>query len=221
MIQGIIAMYRLSRRRALLGSLTLLAGCEQGASVAPPNTPAVAAAFPAVGSTWTVRVTNSASNRTYEMELTAITTTYHGKPAYAFSAPGFLEVYDPETFNFKAVLVNDQEKAAYDPDFGNFSWPLWVGKSWTSTMKVKGDIADYFSVHRKVVALEKISVPAGDYDAYRIELYPGANMDPGLKETVWYAPSVRLPVKTIFNRSAQAEAGRAVITIELVTPPAR
>ena len=68
-----------------------------------------------------------------EVRLTAIATSYHGAPAYGVQNGSEVLVFNPETFNQMATISNGREAETITPDIQNFSWPLWVGKSWRAS----------------------------------------------------------------------------------------
>jgi hypothetical protein len=94
-------------------------------------------------------------------------------------------------------------------DRRNLSFPLEVGKSWTYSNHVEFkdmDGATRMDAGVTVAAYEKVSVPAGQFDAFKIEAKgklgqqgaAGAGaMD--FTETSWYAPSARAIVKQVYR----------------------
>jgi hypothetical protein len=92
----------------------------------------------------------------------------------------------------------DIENAKFDPYYPLFDFPLSVGKSWKKqyrTTFANGDSSSSF-LEAKVTTFEKITVPAGSFDAFRVEYSTesmsadaNANISKG-KVTVWYAPAV-------------------------------
>lgn len=83
------------------------------------------------------------------------------------------------------------------------SFPLEIGKKWdykfTFANKLNAGKGRQ-QVEAQVVAYEKVKVPAGEFDAFKIE-YKGfwnndTNRSSGrVKTTSWYAPAARSPVK--------------------------
>ncbi|MFW5969883.1 MAG: hypothetical protein ACOCP9_04535 [Halofilum sp. (in: g-proteobacteria)] len=73
--------------------------------------------------------------------------------------------------------------------------PLRPGKKWTQHFRdVIGGVA--MSVHVDVTARERVTVPAGTYDVYRLEIDERrAGAEEGARQTCWYAPEIRFPVK--------------------------
>ncbi len=98
----------------------------------------------------------------------------------------------------------DVVSARYDPLLREFSFPLQVGKKWSATadkMLFSSGKHGRFSIEGSVVALEKVTVPAGTFEAYKIELHLNAistDEDANIGntvETIWYAPLVKRHVK--------------------------
>jgi hypothetical protein len=102
----------------------------------------------------------------------------------------------------------------YDPSLMRFEFPLQAGKKWNGTfdkMLLTNGKHGKFYVKAEVGALEKVSVPAGGFDAYKVTLTYDATatdddaMTGQTVETIWYAPTVKNVVKsdTAFTRDGQ------------------
>ncbi len=98
----------------------------------------------------------------------------------------------------------DVGSARFAPFLKTLDFPLEVGKKWTGEadkMLFSNGRHGKFFVKGEVAALEKIVVPAGTFDAYRINLSleaAGTDEDVGIGhtvQTIWYAPSVKRYVK--------------------------
>jgi hypothetical protein len=107
--------------------------------------------------------------------------------------------------------------AKYDPYLKEFEFPLQVGKKWKSSadkMLFSNGKHGKFYLKSEVVALEKITVPAGTFDAYKITVAldaTGTDEDANIGhtiETYWYAPSVNRYVKSIneFSRDGRVRS---------------
>jgi hypothetical protein len=99
-------------------------------------------------------------------------------------------------------MTRDGNGTTYEPSNGYLSFPMTVGKSWdfhhvrrftSGTLDVSG--------HAKVVAFERVQVPAGSFDAYKIESR-GTNAkqlerlySAPFTATYWYAPNVKKIIK--------------------------
>jgi hypothetical protein len=112
-------------------------------------------------------------------------------------------------FNLTDVKRGDIVTETYSPAWQYYSFPLEVGKQWSS---------DFTSVTRerkrrtrfqwtaRVEAIEKITVPAGTFDTFKIrytgnyQTSDGASSWTGQRiETIWYAPAVKRHVKSEFD----------------------
>lgn len=197
----------------------VVAACD--ASQSPPAGAFVAEAnAPKIGQSWVWRSTNSATGKTTNSTATAVEATYQGKPAFGVKYGSSIEVHDPKTFNWLATMSGTRVTASADPDSQAMNWPLWVGKGWTQSYTlttVDGTVSRSF--YKTVAAFEDVTVAAGTFKAFRIEISPGRNIDPGFHATVWYAPSIGWNVKSIDQTSGKAIATSRTITGELVEAP--
>ncbi|HXX75223.1 MAG TPA: hypothetical protein VEI50_08845 [Nitrospiraceae bacterium] len=98
----------------------------------------------------------------------------------------------------------DMVTAQYDPYLKRFEFPCQVGKAWQSTadkMLFANGKHGKFVIKGEVASFEKVSVPAGTFDAYKIVLTMDAvSTDEDIrvgqtKEIHWYAPLVKNDVK--------------------------
>lgn len=111
----------------------------------------------------------------------------------------------------------DVISAQYDPSLKTLSFPLQVGKKWNATadkMLFANGKHGKFVLKGEVVALEKITVPAGTFDVYKVVLTldatttdENANIGNTI-ETHWYAPAVKNDVKyeNIFSRDGRVRS---------------
>jgi hypothetical protein len=88
-----------------------------------------------------------------------------------------------------------------------YHWPLWVGKTWECEFvdRVRGGPSLPLAVRYTVEALDRVRVPAGEFDALRIVrsarlLVPGEDY---LTRTqvVWYAPAIGVEVRQLLGES--------------------
>jgi hypothetical protein len=103
-----------------------------------------------------------------------------------------------------------------DPRF--VDWPMAVGKKWSFNYVQEGKAPRYsarWTYDAEVVGQEKVKVPAGEFDTFKI-VYKGSwNNDTGRTNgsasvTSWYAPAARASVKT------EVQAGNTYNQTELV-----
>lgn len=168
-----------------------------------------------VGDRWSWQHTNGLANEkdftiiedVVEVSDNEIRTRRRVKGKYEIGITTYSREWNP-------IDVGD---AQYTPNLKAYTFPLAVGKKW------KGD-ADKrllfrgkhgrFYLDGEVVAFEKITVPAGTFDAYKINLVlnaHGTDEDVNIGntvETIWYAPSVKRYVKleNIFKRDGRVRS---------------
>jgi len=108
----------------------------------------------------------------------------------------------------------DVGSARYQPNLNVFAFPLQVGKKWDGNadkMLFTNGKHGKFQLKGEVVAFEKVTVPAGTFDAYKISIAIDAvatDEDANIGHTVetyWYAPSVKRYVKSenVFSRDGR------------------
>ena len=113
------------------------------------------------------------------------------------------------------ALIRDRD-VEYRPDDGALRFPLAVGRSWRHQyVRVvhRGGVPDReeeMVIEATVKAYERIDVPAGMLDAFRVESVI-RDATGALRATYWYAPSV----KTIVRYHARAATGLAMARPEL------
>jgi len=100
-----------------------------------------------------------------------------------------------------------------DPYYPNLSFPLSVGKTWSQKVRFVAKYEQEKTIEAdldgKVVGWEQVAVPAGTFEALKIEIsgpYKGSsgnfNWKGYLREFVWYAPEAKRPVRTRYEDSA-------------------
>jgi hypothetical protein len=98
----------------------------------------------------------------------------------------------------------DVVAAQYTPNLKEYVFPLETGKKWDGSADKRlfsnGKHGKFF-LKGEVVAFEKVTVPAGTFDAYKINMVIdayGTDEDANIGNTVetyWYAPSVKRYIK--------------------------
>lgn len=92
------------------------------------------------------------------------------------------------------------------PYYPNFSFPLWVGKTWKGKVAFESTDQPGKEVHAelegRVVGFESVTVPSGTFFALKIELggsYRARNLEGSwtgrIEDTLWYSPQVRNAVR--------------------------
>lgn len=111
----------------------------------------------------------------------------------------------------------DVSSARFDPMLKEYAFPLNVGKKWDGSadkMLFANGKHGKFTIKGEVVGFEKIKVPAGDFDAYKISLHIDAISEDedanigNTVETIWYAPAVKRYVRyeNTFSRDGRVRS---------------
>jgi hypothetical protein len=111
----------------------------------------------------------------------------------------------------------DTSGERYQPNLTRYVFPFQTGKKWSGEfdkMLFSNGKHGKFFAKAEVKGLEKVKVPAGEFDAYKIVLtYDATGTDEDARtghtvETVWYAPDVKNFVKseTVFTRDGQVRS---------------
>jgi hypothetical protein len=206
---------RIPTLAALATGLTLLiSGCATGpaAPVAQHlNTPSGATM------TFTRQSSGSFGSGTGQVQWTYGETTWQGARVITAESPQAGTVYhQPGTYGIVANLnPAGQVLYAFDPPL-SYEWPLWVGKTWTSshTMTVPATQQKIpLELVWEVEAYEYLQVKAGRFPSYRIVV---RNDKMGEIETRWTSPSAGLPlVKRVQERTASHPQGAGRLEGEL------
>jgi hypothetical protein len=118
------------------------------------------------------------------------------------------------TENSGNIVLDGEGSAMESPEWTRtgasprfFAFPLAVGKKWSFDYVQKGKTTPYttrWQYDAEVMAVEKVKVPAGEFDAFKV-VYKGYwNNQTGsgggsATVTNWYAPAARATVRTEFD----------------------
>jgi hypothetical protein len=182
----------------LLSCLTSPLVAQEPASA--PGTPTAAAPSYKVGDTWTYvwGRTDSKPGTPLVLTVVAVTETQTTMSSSWNGGPPKEVDYDNQ-----GNLTRDGNGTTYEPSSGNLSFPMTVGKGWDFHLVLRstGGTVDV-SGHDEIVAFERVQVPAGSFDAYKI-VGRGVNAkqlerlySAPFTETDWYAPSVKRIIKS-------------------------
>lgn len=105
---------------------------------------------------------------------------------------------------------------------GAFKFPMAAGYKHSFNKLPTRNGRSYLDAECEGRGMEKVQVPAGEFDAYRIEckgfwtLVFGGNATGSFQQTVWYAPAIRNQVKSIFEDRRPSGTPNNKIITELV-----
>lgn len=115
------------------------------------------------------------------------------------------------------TTFDEKPRASAEPSWGDFEWPLRVGKTWVARYQyndhVGGRSWSGSEQSWRVEATETITVPAGTFETFRLRSAPGRNVS--IITTRWYAPALGLYVKQRTERTAGHYQGAGWSSVEL------
>ncbi len=199
---------------AVVGLSLLVLAPATIADEAPAGAPKSEPGFPPVG-TQLVYKTVFDSGKTKTQTFTVLEEgAYNGRLVYQMSDGVEKRVFDKATGNWIAMLRNGKVVTGATPHWGNLSFPLWVGKSWTARYayyNAKRDRTYDIAKSWKVVAYEDVTVPAGTLKVFKLE-----GRGTFVHHDIWYSPEIKVRVKWIREQFATSGQGYAKFTMELL-----
>ncbi len=161
-----------------------------------------------VGDTW---IFNKINGWNGEIEDVSVVKVRHVAPdgifmeATALDGSGLSRIERTADFNLVRIEAPQFTKTA-SPFYPNFSFPLWVGKTWKSRVVFDNTAEQGKEVRAeleaRVVGYESVTVPAGTFQALKIVMtgqYRGRNPEFNwlgrIEDTLWYSPIVRNAVR--------------------------
>ena len=172
--------------------------------------------FYPVGSQWKEKVTKADGSQEI-MELRVLPlTTYEGIKVIPLLIIGEdkIKLYEKKSWNFIALKAGGKVIMSASPTDGRYRWPLSVGKKWNINFKFhlagRKDIT--VPKHYEVEAFEKITVPAGTFESFRVKGVSGGKVKNVI--LLWWAPKVNMTIKIEHFRGKQR-----IISYETVSLP--
>lgn len=123
--------------------------------------------------------------------------TFDGVPAYLLKFGNNEYLYTKDRLAHLATLSGGKALVKNRPPFGLLSGPLEAGKTWKHegvTENVLLNSSRKIETEAFITAVETVKVPAGAFEAFRIETY--AYRTGELISEQWYAPQVKWFAKT-------------------------
>ena len=124
------------------------------------------------------------------------------------------ELYDAETGSWVACLKNGRVLEEVVPHDGRFSFPMAVGDFWVNAAFWISNVNESGGTHIstwEVIAYESVTVPAGTFSAFRIDFNPESEYSTGNPFRIWYAPTEKFWVKSLYNGDVYELSNYSVI----------
>ncbi len=128
--------------------------------------------------------------------------------------PWLVQEFDAD-FNRVARELLPGDSMRYRPAFPLFRFPLRPGLRWTLDVEQRQDSEPghrFVHVDARVVGPETVEVPAGRFDAWRIEARHRAG-DVGIDTVYWYAPRAKRSVRGV--ETSRSPRGTSELIYEL------
>lgn len=122
------------------------------------------------------------------------------------------DVYTAAGLGVRQPLINHDQPVEYEfaQPYPAYDFPLDAGKSWSARVEATNPASGRKATVRvdgDVIGMERVTVPAGAFDAVKIRRriyagdFEGARSETNIVETEWYAPSLGRAVKLDRNSS--------------------
>jgi hypothetical protein len=132
---------------------------------------------------------------------------FAGVPSFVVRRGKSEDFYTKDVLGLLGTMSGGRIAVKRSAPFQTLSWPLEVGKEWTNSYITErpGEKSSESFENRIVVAKqEPVEVPAGTFDAFKIEIYNGRTGT--LLNEYWYGPEVKWFVKSrVYNREGVRE----------------
>ena len=196
------------KRFLTIAAVSMIAGCSSAPQYVPTDAPAaVTAPQVKVGDYWDYAVRDGYTGiprGVYRYEVVRVDPDHIVVKLTSDGRDLDTLVY-ASGWNGRELPLTSLQRFRYDPSSVDFVYPLEPGKTWKTVVNAT-DVATgrqfRAHVHGKVVGWERVTVPAGQFDALKVQraLFAG-NMEGSqtqeeVRETDWYVPSVRRSVLT-------------------------
>lgn len=149
-----------------------------------------------VGYVWTYVRKRPGGEKKVVKEITR-EETFEGVPSYVVKIEERENFYAKDGLSLSVTISGGKLLSKRHPPSQPLVWPLAVGAEWRNSFTWENfDLksAETFDFHRVASNLDRVTVPAGTFDAIKIDTYES---DSGLlRFEYWYSPKVKWFVKT-------------------------
>lgn len=122
--------------------------------------------------------------------------TFEGVPSWLVKVGRNEQFYTKDTLGQLAIMSKGKLVSKRTPPRRFLVWPVEVGKEWRDTYlleNIEEKSSRNIDVRRVVSKREQVTVPAGAFEAFKIETYN--SYDNRLLEEHWYSPAAKWFVK--------------------------
>lgn len=122
--------------------------------------------------------------------------TFEGVPSYVARVGKAENYYTKDVLGLLATMSGGKVTLKRNAPFQSLSWPLEVGKEWRNSFtleRLEEKSSQTFDNRMVVSKVEEIAVPAGTFEAFKIEWY--GSYTGNLVGEYWYSPKVKWFVK--------------------------
>jgi hypothetical protein len=183
------------------------AGAIAGAQIGQTKTPTVDAKTTAssdanvdkpewkIGYNWMYAWKQPGSSGTLTREIVR-EDTFEGVPAYVMRVGKNEYFLSKNALGDLAGMLGGKVTYKRTPPDQDYSWPFQVGKEWKSKFlreNVQEKSSQTYDYRKVVAAIEKIQVPAGAFDAFKIQTYESYSGN--LLSEGWYSPVTKWFIK--------------------------
>lgn len=208
---------RLARAVLATAVIMMVAGCAT--SEPPAGAVTAHARFAPAGFTWTISEKGTGSYADVDRRRTLRVIgeqSWQGKRAIAYTDGSTTTYIDPTGFGWYARVRDGIPVESFEPPL-NWSFPLFVGKSWSIDWRymnhARNTSTDNLRTRFTVEAYEEVVVPAGRFKVFRVSSDDGA----ALRTILWWAPEIGLTVKGASERLTGHFLGAGRLDWELVS----
>jgi hypothetical protein len=177
----------------------------------------------AIGDSWTYRVVDHRSGSAVHTEIYTVTKKLDDGYEITIKRSDRPERIFKTTLNLN-TLADVPGHSVVERQF--FDWPLVAGKTWEfgypeASQRFPGLVYQY-RFKARVVGTDEVTVPAGKFQAVKIEYDGGFNRSEGggyarATSTIWYAADVKRSVKSRYAESDFSNRPFSDINRELVS----
>ena len=180
------------------GSMELIEYNNKGGNINPgpigANLPTVKIEKPEwkLGYEWKFAWRNPISSGTLTREVIRHD-VFAGFPAYVVRVGKNQDFYAKDVLGLLGTMSEGKITLRRNAPLQPFSWPLQVGKEWRNSYTLERlaekSTQNFSTIESWSVRLRPMQVPAGAFEAFKIEIYGAASLK--LLNEYWYSPQVK------------------------------